>query len=155
MTATKPTTAKPKTVHRVAHPAVAAKGGDRFFQGVGGRKTATARVRVMPGKSGITINGKDFKAYFTLAKHQGVVKAALDVSDMANALGVSVLVSGGGIAGQADAVRHGIARALVKYNEDFKKKLRAHGFMTRDARHVERKKPGLKKARRAPQWAKR
>jgi len=109
----------------------------------------------MPGKSGITINGKELKAYFTLAKHQNVVHAALEVSDMKNALGVTVMVAGGGISGQADAVRHGIARALVKYNEDFKKKLRAHGYMTRDSRHVERKKPGLKKARRAPQWAKR
>lgn len=154
MTTAKTTTAKPKTTHRVAH-AAPAKGGDRFFQGIGGRKTATASVRIMPGQTGIKVNGKDFKSYFTLAKHQGVVKAALEVSDMANALGVSVMVSGGGISGQADAVRHGIARALVKYNEDFKKKLRASGFMTRDARHVERKKPGLKKARRAPQWAKR
>ncbi len=157
MNATKATTAKPKT-HRVAAPAAASKpaaSGDRFFQGIGGRKTATASVRVMPGKSGITVNGKEFKAYFSLAKHQNVVLSALEVSDMKNAVGVTVVVSGGGITGQAEAVRHGIARALVKYNEDFKKNLRVRGYLTRDARHVERKKYGLKKARRAPQWAKR
>ncbi len=160
MTPTKSTTPKAKTTHRVTHAtaAVAAKPAiesNRFFQGVGGRKTATAQVRVMPGKAGIMINGKELKAYFTMAKHQNVVTAALEAADMKNALGVTVRVAGGGIAAQADAVRHGIARALVRYNEDFKKKLRAHGFLTRDARHVERKKYGLKKARRAPQWAKR
>ncbi len=154
MTTAKTTTVKPKTTHRVAHVAPA-KGGARFFQGIGGRKTATASVRIMPGQTGIVVNGKDFKSYFTLAKHQGIVQAAFEVSDMKNAIGATVMVRGGGVSGQADAVRHGIARALVKYNEDFKKKLRASGFMTRDARHVERKKPGLKKARRSPQWAKR
>lgn len=154
MTTAKTTTAKSKTVHRVAH-AAPAKGGDRFFQGVGGRKTATASVRILPGKTGIEINGKDVKAYFGLEKHRATAQAALVAADMKNAFGVSVIVRGGGIAAQADAVRHGIARALVKYNEDFKKPLRAFGYLTRDARQVERKKYGLKKARRAPQWAKR
>lgn len=156
MTTAKTTTVKAKTTHRVASEAVKPTvGGDRFFQGVGGRKTATAQVRVMKGNGSITINGKDVKTYFTMPKHQAVVRAALEVSDMQKALSVTVMVAGGGIAAQADAIRHGIARALVKSNEDFKKKLRASGFMTRDARHVERKKPGLKKARRSPQWAKR
>lgn len=156
MTTAKTITAKPKTTHRVAAETTKpVAGGDRFFQGVGGRKTATAQVRVMKGDGTITINGKDVKAYFTMPKHQAVVRAALEVSDMQKAFSVTVIVSGGGISGQADAVRHGIARALVKSNEDFKKKLRASGYMTRDARHVERKKPGLKKARRSPQWAKR
>lgn len=157
---TKATTTKAKTVHRVAQAASAsaskpAAGGNRFFQGIGGRKRATASVRIMPGKAGIEINGKDLKAYFTLEKHRLAAQAALVAADMKNAFGVSVIVKGGGIAAQADAVRHGIARALVKYNEDFKKPLRAFGYLTRDARHVERKKYGLKKARRAPQWAKR
>lgn len=157
MTTAKTKTAKAKTVHRVATPAAAkvAPKSDRFFQGIGGRKRATASVRIMPGKTGIEVNGKDVKAYFTLEKHRAVAQASLVAADMKNAFGVSVMVKGGGISAQADAVRHGIARALVKYNEDFKKPLRAFGYLTRDARHVERKKPGLKKARRAPQWAKR
>lgn len=126
-----------------------------YFQGNGGRKSASARVRVFPGKKGIEVNGLDFKEYFPVARHQNMVMAPLETSETADAVGVTVHVKGSGKAGQAGAVRHGIAQALVEYNEEFRKKLKKKGFMSRDSRIVERKKPGLKKARRAPQWSKR
>ncbi|MDP3881027.1 MAG: 30S ribosomal protein S9 [bacterium] len=126
-----------------------------YYQGKGGRKSAGARVRVFPGKKGIEVNGIDFKEYFPIARHQRMVLAPLEVSEMQDAVGVTVHVKGSGKAGQAGAVRHGIAHALVNYNEELRKKLKKKGFMSRDSRVVERKKPGLKKARRAPQWSKR
>ena len=127
----------------------------RYKQAIGGRKTATASVRIWPKATGITVNDKDFKQYFPSLKHQMTVLAALVVTEMKDAVGVTVRVSGGGTNAQAEAIRHGIAQALVSHDPEMKKKLRQEGFMTRDSRHVERKKYGLKKARRAPQWAKR
>jgi small subunit ribosomal protein S9 len=127
----------------------------RYKQGVGGRKTATAQVRIFPKNSGIVVNGKDYTEYFKQQKHQMVVLAPLKTAQMEDAMGVSAHVMGGGIAGQADAIRNGIARALVEHDETLKQPLRRDGHMTRDPRAVERKKYGLKKARRAPQWAKR
>lgn len=151
--------AKPKAAAAVA---VAAKptpkvdpAEGRYYQAVGGRKTAAAVVRIWPGKSGITINGKDLKTYFKDLKNQLKVMAPLNVTDIKNDVGVTVQVKGSGINAQADAVRHGIALALTFMKSEFKKPLRRDGFLTRDARAVERKKYGLKKARRAPQWAKR
>lgn len=127
----------------------------RYFEGNGSRKTSGARVRISPKNSGILINGKDYKQYFKNQKYQEIVESPLEAVKGDEKFGVSVIVSGGGLTGQAEAIRHGIARALVKYSEELRKKLRKFGYMTRDARMVERKKYGLKKARRAPQWAKR
>ncbi len=121
---------------------------------VGRRKMATARVRLDKGEGKIIVNGKDFKQYFTLSE-QGIVLVPLKTLGKEKDLDISVKVNGGGKNGQAKAIQHGIARALVKWNEDFKKSLKVGGLLTRDARIKERKKPGLKKARRAPQWSKR
>lgn len=127
----------------------------RYKQGVGGRKTATAQVRVYPNATGVMVNGKELKKYFPMLRQQQTVLAPLLTAQMENAVGVSVIVSGGGLMAQADAIRNGIARALVAHNVELKQALRRDGHMTRDPRAVERKKYGLKKARRSPQWAKR
>lgn len=128
----------------------------RFEEGHGGRKTAMARVRVYSGqRGGIMINDKDLKRYFPNLEDQHCVTAPLELLGLGGEATVSVHVRGGGMKAQAEAVRHGLARALGLLNPDFRKKLRKSGYMTRDARTVERKKYGLKKARRAPQWAKR
>lgn len=126
-----------------------------YFESRGSRKTAIARVRLYTKPSGIFINDKDYKEYFKEVGLQKSVLMPLETMNVQDKLGVSVKVSGGGLAGQAEAVRHGIARALTLFNPDFRKKLRRYQFLTRDPRMVERKKYGLKKARRAPQWAKR
>lgn len=128
---------------------------ERYFEAVGRRKTSVARVRLYPKKAGLTVNGKDFKQYFKMPRSQEVVMAPLDMLKAPEKFGISAKVFGGGLTGQAEAVRHGISRALVEFNDLNKKRLRAAGFLTRDSRMVERKKYGLKKARRAPQWAKR
>lgn len=122
---------------------------------VGRRKTAAARVRIMPGKGEVTINGKTLATYFPLKLWQEKVMAPIEKAGRSGQLDVSVRVLGGGTNGQAEAVRHGIARALVKWNEELKPMLRAEGFLTRDPRAKERKKPGLRKARRGHQWRKR
>ena len=128
---------------------------ERYTEGRGGRKTAISRVRVTPkAGGGITVNDKSVKEYFKIQKHQDIVNAPFKLLSL-DSYFVSARVAGGGISAQAEAVRHGIARALVGINKDFKARLRKAGFMTRDPRVVERKKYGLKKARRAPQWAKR
>lgn len=128
----------------------------RYFESRGGRKTAVARVRLVPAKSAeLSINGKEFKAYFKDFYLQKEVLQPLEVMNVLDRMKVSVKVAGGGLHSQAKAVSHGIARALVLFNPDFRKRLRRNGLLTRDARMVERKKYGLKKARRAPQWAKR
>lgn len=122
---------------------------------VGRRKTAAARVRLEPGKGVITINGKDLKDYFGVALWQQRAVAPLTAVGKEKDYDVSVRVVGGGISGQVDAVRHGIARALLVWNPDFRPVLKASGFLTRDSRAKERKKPGLYKARRGHQWRKR
>jgi len=128
---------------------------ERYFEAVGRRKTSVARVRLHPKKSGITINGMDYKEYFKMTKYQTTVFSPFEVMKIAEKFGVSIKVSGGGLTGQAEAIRHGISRALVKVDETYRKRLRAVGYLTRDSRMVERKKYGKKKARRSPQWAKR
>lgn len=125
----------------------------KYFEATGRRKTAIARVRVFDGKN-ILVNDKDYKEYFKTERQRQAAAAALKAVQADN-LGVSARVTGSGLSAQAEAVRHGLARSLVKYNEDFKRVLRREGFLTRDSRMVERKKYGLKKARRAPQWSKR
>lgn len=122
---------------------------------VGRRKCASARVRIEKGSGKFTVNGEEFKVYFPYFELQDIAMAPLKALAKEKDLDISVKVSGGGKKGQAEAVRHGLSRTLVLWNEDFKKTLKTLGFMTRDARVKERKKFGLKKARRAPQWSKR
>ena len=128
---------------------------ERYFEAVGRRKTAIARVRISPKKGGITVNNKDYSKYFPLLRLQKEVVAPFEKMKLAENFGAEVKVRGGGLSAQAEAIRHGISRALVKFNPELKKRLRRAGYLTRDPRMVERKKYGLKKARRAPQWKKR
>lgn len=128
---------------------------DRYIEAIGGRKTASARVRLFSKTGSIDVNGKPYGDYFRTFKNQLTVRAAFDSLNLGDKFSAIVRVFGGGLNAQAEAVRHGLSRALVKLNPVFKKNLRHSGFLTRDARMVERKKYGLKKARRAPQWAKR
>lgn len=128
----------------------------RYFEAVGRRKTSIARVRLFTqGDKKIVVNGKTFEEYFTQPELRNTVIASLDKMKCLDHFGISVLVNGGGINSQAEAVRHGISRALVIFNADFRKRLRRAGYLTRDSRARERKKFGLRRARRAPQWAKR
>lgn len=131
------------------------KSSGQSERAVGRRKTAAARVRITPGKGEVNINGKTLAVYFPLKLWQEKVMAPIEKSGRSGQLDISVRVLGGGTNGQAEAVRHGIARALVKWNEELKPLMRAEGFLTRDPRAKERKKPGLHKARRGHQWRKR
>ena len=153
------------TIEEIAKPVkkAATKKGEtvvlagEYVYALGRRKTSVAQVRVyakFKGEQAILINGKDLDEYFTIDRLRDSVKAPL-VALGKEGFSVSVKVTGGGIMGQAEATRLGIARALVKMDEANKPVLRGLGFMTRNARVVERKKPGLKKARKSPQWAKR
>ncbi len=129
---------------------------DKYTEGIGRRKTAVARVRITPSKKHVfTVNGKSSDDYFPSKELQHKATEALMGTDFPDKFSVSVKVSGGGISAQAEAVRHGIGRALVKFNEDFRGKVKELGYLKRDSRMKERKKPGLKKARKAPQWSKR
>jgi len=128
---------------------------ERYFEAVGRRKTAVARVRLYTKKTGVEINNQDFQKYFSIASLQKKAISPLEKMKISDKLGAVVRVKGGGINAQAEAIGLGIARALTKFNPDFKKRLRRFGHLTRDSRMVERKKYGLKKARRAPQWKKR
>ncbi len=132
----------------------ASKPAERFFAAKGGRKTANASARVFSGK-GLAVNGKDYKEYFKTLRNQVTAFAPFDTLKIHEKMGASVKVFGGGINAQAEAVRNAIARALAKADATLIATLRRAGFMTRDSRTVERKKYGLLKARRAPQWAKR
>jgi small subunit ribosomal protein S9 len=130
--------------------------GDKYFEATGRRKTANARVRLYTkGDKGIEVNGMDFTKYFPTKDLQANALASLDKMKSLERFRVTAKVSGGGISAQAEAVRHGIARALVVFNADYRKRLRKAGYLTRDPRMKERKKPGLRRARRAPQWSKR
>jgi small subunit ribosomal protein S9 len=127
----------------------------KYFESVGRRKTAIARVRLFSGESSFLINGKQLEQYFLDSNLQRVVKEVLNKMECADKFSVTAKVSGGGINAQAEAIRHGIARTLVSFDPDFRKRLKKSGFLTRDPRMRERKKFGLKRARRAPQWSKR
>ncbi|MDD4606787.1 MAG: 30S ribosomal protein S9 [Patescibacteria group bacterium] len=132
------------------------KSKEKYIGASGGRKTATVQVRLYPQGSGeVVINDKKLKEYFPQPEFQRIVLQSLKMTDEKSSLDLSIKVKGGGVHGQAEAIRHGISRALVKYNEEYRTTLKKNGFLTRDARKKERKKPGLKKARRAPQWKKR
>jgi len=121
----------------------------------GRRKHAVARVWIQPGNGKISINERTLEGYFGRETSRMVFRQALELTETSGTLDIIASVKGGGLSGQADALRHGITRALVLFNADFKKRLKKSGYLTRDPRMKERKKPGLKKARRAPQWAKR
>ncbi len=122
---------------------------------VGRRKSAAARVRLNPGTGVITVNGKSLADYFPYAEWQEIIIAPLKAVSKEKNTDVSIKTDGGGKKGQATAIQLGIARALVRWNEDLRKTLKSLDLLTRDPRVKERKKPGLKKARRAPQWSKR
>ena len=127
----------------------------KYTETIGRRKTSTARVRVTPApKISYTINDKELAVYFPTAELQKIIAGPFEAIEGAS-FSVSVHVNGGGIHSQAEAVRHGIARALVKENEADKTKLKVEGYLKRDPRAKERRKFGLKKARKAPQWSKR
>ena len=123
--------------------------------GTGRRKTATARVRLKPGTGLITVNERALDEFFGRETGRMIVRQPLEAVKLTGRFDIAVTVDGGGITGQAGAIRHGITRALIKYDESLRKPLRDAGFVTRDAREVERKKVGRRKARRGPQYSKR
>ena len=123
--------------------------------GTGRRKTSTARVFLSKGTGSIVVNGKPLDEYFSRETSRMVVRQPLELLDYANQYDLYVTVAGGGISGQAGAIRHGITRALIEADETLKPALKAAGFVTRDSRQVERKKLGLRKARKRPQFSKR
>ncbi|AKP72976.1 30S ribosomal protein S9 [Piscirickettsia salmonis] len=123
--------------------------------GTGRRKSSTARVFVRPGTGSITVNKRSLDEYFGRETARMVVRQPLELAEMTEKFDVYITVSGGGSTGQSGAIRHGIARAIVDYDEGMRSKMRTAGFLTRDAREVERKKVGLRKARRATQFSKR
>lgn len=128
----------------------------RYIEAVGRRKTSSARVRITEGtKEGVTVNDKTVAEYFPTAELQSIVAEALEKSKVIGKFVVTVKVVGGGIHSQAEALRHGLSRAIVKYDEETRKRLKKLGFLKRDPRMKERRKFGLKKARKAPQWSKR
>ncbi len=132
-----------------------AKSEKIMFYGTGRRKSSIARVRLVEGTGKITINGVDIEEYFGMETLKVIVRQPLVATDTLNKYDVICKVTGGGFTGQAGAVRHGIARALNEANSEFRPTLKANGFLTRDPRMKERKKYGLKKARKAPQFSKR
>lgn len=129
---------------------------DRYFEALGRRKTAVARVRLFTkGEKEFLVNSKPYQQYFLLPEDQETAVSSMKKMKCFDKFRVTVKVEGGGHRAQAEAVRHGTARVLVDFNQNFRKRLRKAGFLTRDPRMRERKKFGLKRARRAPQWAKR
>ncbi|MBF8438046.1 30S ribosomal protein S9 [Halanaerobiaceae bacterium Z-7014] len=128
---------------------------DVQYRGTGRRKTATARVRLMPGNGDMIVNGTDIEDYFHRKSLIQDIQSPLEVTKQLGSLDLVASVNGGGLSGQAGAVRHGIARALLEVDQEFRKPLKKAGYLTRDSRMKERKKPGLKKARKAPQFSKR
>jgi len=128
---------------------------EQQYYGTGRRKTSAARVFLKPGNGDIRVNGRRLDEYFGRETSRMVVRQPLELVDVASRFDVYVTVAGGGASGQAGAIRHGISRALLQYDESLRLPLRKAGFVTRDARMVERKKVGLHKARRATQFSKR
>jgi small subunit ribosomal protein S9 len=125
------------------------------FYGTGRRKTSTARVFLTKGSGNITVNKRPLEVFFGRKTAQMIVRQPLELTQLGGAFDVNVTVIGGGTTGQAGAIRHGLTRALMQYDESLRPTLRKAGFVTRDAREVERKKVGLRKARRATQYSKR
>ncbi|MDX1518973.1 MAG: 30S ribosomal protein S9 [Gammaproteobacteria bacterium] len=127
----------------------------QVYYGTGRRKSSAARVYLKKGSGNITINNRTLEQYFGRETGRMIVHQALQATDTTEQFDINVIVKGGGISGQAGAIRHGITRALIQYDESLRKPLRLAGFVTRDARQVERKKVGLHKARKRPQFSKR
>lgn len=126
----------------------------KYIETVGRRKTASARVRITPAtKQSVVVNGKDSSEYFPIPEHQHKLRSPLEVVE--EKFSVTAIVNGGGIAAQAEAVRHGIARAIEVFDASKRTELKKAGYLKRDPRAKERRKPGLKKARKSPQWSKR
>ena len=125
------------------------------YLGTGRRKTSVARVRLMPGTGTVTVNGRDAAAYFGRAVLMTLVEAPFKATDTVGKFDVIAKLHGGGLSGQAGALRHGIARALLEAGDDYRAELKKEGLLRRDPRMVERKKYGLKKARKKPQFSKR
>ena len=128
---------------------------ENYFYGTGRRKSSVARVRLLPGTGNVTINGRTMDEYFGLETLRMLVRQPLELTNTMGKFDVVVNVCGGGVSGQAGAIRHGITRALIESDETLKAVLKKAGFVTRDPRMKERKKYGLKAARRAPQFSKR
>ena len=129
--------------------------GKEQYYGTGRRKSSVARVRLVPGNGNITINGRTIDDYFGLDTLKVIVRQPLTLTSTLDKFDVIAKVEGGGFTGQAGAIRHGISRALLEANEEYRPVLKSNGFLTRDPRMKERKKYGLKKARKAPQFSKR
>jgi len=150
-----------KEVVKILEPIVVVQDKEKVIAGdylgaVGRRKTSVARIRIFTkGEKKVTVNGKSLDQYFGQPVLQKIIMDPLEKMNVLDKFGVTILVRGGGLSSQAGAIRHGISRALVKFNIDFRKRLKRAGFLTRDSRERERKKFGLKRARKAPQWAKR
>jgi small subunit ribosomal protein S9 len=125
------------------------------YYGTGRRKTSVARVRLVPGEGSVTINGRDMQAYFGLKTLELIVRQPLNLTETVDKYDVIASVEGGGASGQAGAIRHGISRALLKLDAEMRPALKKAGFLTRDPREKERRKYGLKKARKASQFSKR
>ena len=128
---------------------------EAYFYGTGRRKSSVARVRLVPGNGKVTINARDIDEYFGLETLKLIVRQPLAITSTLDKFDVIAKVEGGGFTGQAGAIRHGITRALMEFRPELRPELKKAGFVTRDARKKERKKYGLKKARRAPQFSKR
>lgn len=128
---------------------------EQYYEGVGRRKSATARVRIMSGKGDFSVNGKPLEEFFPRFGDMDIILSPLTDASAKGTVDVTVLVKGGGVTGQVGAVRMGLARALVKMNPDVDRLMRQGGHLTRDPRVKERKKPGLKRARKAPTYTKR
>lgn len=151
-TTTKKEVQEKPVVEKTKKTAIAGK----FISAIGRRKTAVAQVRMFEkGDGEITINGVSAETYFKKEENFNIILQPLKIVSKIKDFNFTVLVKGGGYLGQLEAIRHGIARALVKYDPEFKVMLKTSGYITRDPRQKERKKPGLKKARKAPQWSKR
>lgn len=127
----------------------------KVYKSIGRRKESVAQVKLTNGKGNIKVNGKSLEDYFSYGKLKSIVKRPLEIVSEINKLDLEIRVRGGGSRGQAEAIQHGISRALVSLNKDFRLLLKKEGYLRRDPRMKERKKYGLKKARRAPQWQKR
>lgn len=134
---------------------LAVPAGERYYYGTGRRKSAVARVRLYPGSGTVIVNGKPYMDLFTRPLHQAKILQGLSVTGMEDKFNVQVKIAGGGISAWADALAHGMARALLAFDESLRPRLRKAGLLTRDPRVKERKKPGLKRARKAPQYTKR
>ena len=144
-----------KKTRKPAAKKTAAKTKAQEFLGTGRRKCSVARVRLTTGTGKIVINGKTMDEYFDLETLKTIVKQPLVLTETVDSVDISVNIYGGGKTGQAGAIRHGITRALIEFRPELRPELKKAGFVTRDARKKERKKYGLKKARRAPQFSKR